>query len=50
MSYSIFIGTYEGNPIYTELSEQEASEMLKAGFTWAEIEDYYKLTDWQQDC
>ena len=48
--YTIYAGSYEGTPIYRTLPEEEANEMLKAGFTWSEIESFYKMTDWQQDC
>lgn len=48
--YTIHAGNYEGMPIYRTIPESEANELLAEGFTWSEIESFYKLTDWQQDC
>ena len=49
-NYSFYAGNYEGMPIYYDVPEEEVNEMLAEGFTWSEIESFYKMTDWQIDC
>ena len=46
----IYAGNYEGMPIYRDIPEEEFDELTEQGFTPEEIEQFYKLVDWQQDC
>ena len=47
---TIFVGTYEGTPIYNDIPDKEYDELLRQGFTHEEINSMYKLRDWQSDC
>jgi len=47
---TIHTGNYDGRPIYLDIPEDEWNQLSAEGFTPSEIELFYKITDWQQDC
>ena len=46
----IHAGNFEGNAVYRDIPDEEWKELAEQGFTPEEINQFYKLTDWQQDC
>lgn len=46
----IYIGSFEGRPIYCELTNAEIAELENEGYKFDEIVEMYRLKDWKQDC
>lgn len=46
----IYIGTFEGIPIFQTISSEEVESLKKQGYSIEEIEEMYQLSDWQTDC
>jgi hypothetical protein len=46
----IYIGGFEGRPIYATIPNDEIAALENEGYKWDEIVEMYQIRDWKQDC